>query len=227
MRLRVSFSAAILALTTACAPQIPNSAAVGTASPQSVEARDAMLAGVPVGSAPLDSLALDPDSAEATAAETTRILAQTSGQAQPVTVAPISTVTVTNTNGISDENNFDAVSGQRTIEGDAARIAQNKAQYQVIEPQALPERAGGEQPNIVAFALATSHPVGASVYARAGLGGTARAERNCAGFTSPDQAQIEFLSRGGPKRDSLGIDPDGDGYACRWDPSPFRKAAQG
>ncbi len=29
---------------------------------------------------------------------------------------------------------------------------------------------------------------------------------------------------GGPERDQFGIDPDGDGYACRWDPSPFRKA---
>ena len=29
---------------------------------------------------------------------------------------------------------------------------------------------------------------------------------------------------GGPERDQFGIDPDGDGYACSWDPSPFRKA---
>ena len=24
----------------------------------------------------------------------------------------------------------------------------------------------------------------------------------------------------------IGIDPDGDGYACSWDPSPFRAALQ-
>jgi hypothetical protein len=37
-------------------------------------------------------------------------------------------------------------------------------------------------------------------------------------------AQIAFLERGGPKRDTLGLDPDGDGFACYWDPAPFRKA---
>ena len=27
---------------------------------------------------------------------------------------------------------------------------------------------------------------------------------------------------GGPKVDPKGIDPDGDGFACYWDPKPFR-----
>jgi len=27
---------------------------------------------------------------------------------------------------------------------------------------------------------------------------------------------------GGPKMDPKGIDPDGDGFACYWDPKPFR-----
>ena len=45
--------------------------------------------------------------------------------------------------------------------------------------------------------------------------------------SSPDQAQIDFLSKGGPERDRLSLDPDGDGYACGWDPRPFRKAVGG
>ena len=110
--------------------------------------------------------------------------------------------------GISRENNFDVVSGQRSIEDDAARLAQNRAQYEVIQPQALPDRAGDDQPNIVKFALETSHPVGTRVYARAGFNGAARAARNCAKYPSPDQAQIDFLSRGGPKRDRKGLDPE-------------------
>jgi hypothetical protein len=32
------------------------------------------------------------------------------------------------------------------------------------------------------------------------------------------------LSNGGPERDRLGLDPDGDGFACYWDPTPFRLA---
>ena len=39
-------------------------------------------------------------------------------------------------------------------------------------------------------------------------------------------AQEEFLRTGGPERDKLGVDPDGDGFACAWDPRPFRTALQ-
>ena len=97
----------------------------------------------------------------------------------------------------------------------------------VREPQALPRRPSGTETNIVAFALSTSHPIGTRLYPRAGLNGAARAVRNCADYASPDQAQIDFLERGGPARDRRGLDPDGDGYACAWNPEPFRKAAQG
>ncbi len=51
-------------------------------------------------------------------------------------------------------------------------------------------------------------------------------ERNCAKYGSPDLAQMAFLSKGGPKRDRMGLDPDGDGYACSWDPAPFRQAVK-
>jgi hypothetical protein len=169
-----------------------------------------------------------PGSAEATAAETARVLAQTreglNTAVPPVQASP--SISPDNA-GISRENSFDVVSEQRSIESDAARLAQNRAQYEVIQPQALPERTGDDQPNIVAFALSTSHPVGTRIYARAGLDGAARAERNCRDYPSPDKAQIDFLARGGPKRDRRGLDPDGDGYACSWDPTPFRKGTQG
>lgn len=225
-------------ILAACAPQVPDSAqGVGFNSPQAVQARDASLAGSRVpdtflppeggtgAPGPITGFEPLPGSAEATAAETRRILAETSpsnGQ-----TAPLNTAAATNSLGISNENNFDAVSEQRTIQDDAARLAQNRAQYQVVEPQPLPERSGESQPNIVAFALSTDHAVGTPVYSRAGLNGAARAERNCREYASPDQAQIDFLARGGPARDRKGLDPDGDGYACSWDPTPFRKAGQG
>ncbi len=76
--------------------------------------------------------------------------------------------------------------------------------------------------NIVAFALSTTHGVGQQVYRRAGRGNSARTTRVCAGYASDGLAQEAFLQRGGPERDTLGLDPDGDGYACRWDPSAFR-----
>ena len=122
--------------------------------------------------------------------------------------------------GISDEQDFQAVAQRETIESDRARIERNRSQYQVIQPGALPTRPGATGPNIVDYALATNHPVGAQLYRRSALGGNNGAR--CAGYASPDLAQEAFLARGGPERDRLGLDPDGDGYACGWDPSPFR-----
>ncbi|TGD44233.1 hypothetical protein EEB11_05965 [Pseudotabrizicola sediminis] len=122
---------------------------------------------------------------------------------------------------ISDENDFDAVASRETIESDRARIDRNRAQYQVIQPGALPVRSGAAGPNIVDYALATSHPRGTQLYRRSGFG-VGNTAAKCAGYASPDLAQQAFLERGGPERDRLGLDPDGDGYACTWDPSPYR-----
>ncbi|MBZ4690872.1 MAG: hypothetical protein JG765_2123 [Cereibacter sp.] len=123
--------------------------------------------------------------------------------------------------GISDENDFAAVSARETIQSDAERIAQNRAQYQVIPPTPLPQRSGTEGPNIVQFALSTSHAPGTPMYRRSSLRLT-NPGAACAGFASPDLAQEAFLASGGPTRDRKGLDPDGDGYACGWDPRPFR-----
>ncbi|WP_299862075.1 hypothetical protein [uncultured Roseobacter sp.] len=236
---RVFLAAIALAAVSACAPQVPDSGQ-GVGFDNSFEAqqqRDAALSG---GQTRLPDTVVPPTpgSAEATAAETTRILAETrpgapdspqlnSGVA-PVQASPSNPTPATLDNpGISNENDFDAVAERQTIESDAERIANNRAQYEVVQPEALPTRPGDEQPNIVAFALSTSHPKGQSVYARAGFGGESRAARNCAAYASPDLAQIDFLARGGPTRDRKGLDPDGDGYACTWDPAPFRKASEG
>lgn len=127
--------------------------------------------------------------------------------------------------GISNENNFEAVDAVRTIEDDKAHLAEIRAQYQVVQPTALPSRSGASEPNIVQFALSSSNGVGESIYRRSSLGGgQAKFQRNCAKYPSPDLAQEEFLAKGGPDRDRLGLDPDGDGFACSWDPAPFRKA---
>jgi hypothetical protein len=189
---------------------------------QEQRARDAALSGQPIEApsdvdvATLDAAPVD-GSAEATAAETTRILAAT----RPETSQP-----VVNSAGISSENDFDAVSGQRSIEDDAALIAANRAQREVVEPQALPDRVASG-PNIVAYALSTTHAPGTQLYRRVTLNREARFRRACAAYPSADQAQIDFLARGGPERDRRGVDPDGDGFACNWDPRPFRLAAQG
>lgn len=127
--------------------------------------------------------------------------------------------------GISDEQDFAAVAARETIESDAERIARNKAEYVEVQPGALPERPGDTGPNIVEFALSTSHAPGVQIYKRGGVSVRSE-EAACAKYASPDLAQQDFLERGGPERDRLGVDPDGDGFACAWDPRPFRTALQ-
>ena len=144
-----------------------------------------------------------------------------------VGLADVETRPIPNNPDISDEQNFDAVASRETIESDADRIQRNREAFSVSETTALPERGSDGRPNVVAFALATTHPVGTQVYRRSGSSSANRFARECGRYASPDLAQEAFLSNGGPQRDRRGMDPDGDGYACFWDPSPFRAARGG
>lgn len=129
--------------------------------------------------------------------------------------------------GISDEQDFAAVSARETIESDAERLARARSQYTVVQPTAVPQRpGGGTGPSIVEFALQTTHAPGTPVYRRNGLRLNSDPLANCGRYASADLAQEDFLTRGGPERDPRGIDPDGDGFACGWDPRPFRAAKQ-
>lgn len=232
----------------ACQPAIPESApdrgrGVGfdRIDAQERARRDAVLAAsvpapAPVSATPLSaSTAPIAGSAEATAAETRRVLAATGNTAasaansgvEPLQASPSNPPpAVVNESGISQENSFDAVSSRRGIEGDAARIAANRAQYQTIQPEALPQR-GNTGPNIVAFVQQNTHAVGTRVYRRGVFSTPAREARACAQFGRPVLAQIAFLERGGPQRDRAGLDHDGDGFACDWDPTPFRNTSGG
>ncbi|MEP2919355.1 MAG: hypothetical protein ABJP06_01415 [Sulfitobacter sp.] len=245
MNVRFVLGTCALAALAACQPAVPEDSRFGVGFDQTFDQqrinRDSALT-TPVPASPSVSAQPLPvaGSAEDTAAQTAAILAST-GQVQdaerlaaaannsgipPLEASPSNPppAVVDNTTGISRENNFDAVSGQRTIESDAARIAANRAQYQVIQPQALPQRSTSE-PNIVAYALSTTNPVGNSIYRRSVFNTQNKFLRNCAAFGGEDLAQIAFLKAGGPERDRQGLDPDGDGYACDWDPSAFRNVA--
>ena len=143
-------------------------------------------------------------------------------QASPGNAAP---VLVTGEGGISNSQDFDAISSATTIESAALARQQAAAQYQVIQPTALPDAPASTGPDIVAYALNAPNRQGQEWYSRFMLGGgLGRFERNCASYRSPDEAQRDFLENGGPDRDARGIDPDGDGFACGWDPAPFLAA---
>ncbi|SHI39619.1 hypothetical protein [Wenxinia saemankumensis] len=214
---RAQREAALRGLPTGT-PIVPPSGPAGVAAP-GVSATDLAAAGIgpaaPVATAPLGAPAaapMAPAGAVPTAPSTPYDPDRTMGvQASPSNAA------------ISDEQNFDAVASRESIESDAQRMAQNAAAYQVVQPTALPQRTQ-TGPNIVEYALNAPNRRGQEWYSRSILATQGRFERNCAAYRSPDEAQRDFLARGGPERDRLGLDPDGDGFACGWDPAPFLAA---
>ncbi len=129
------------------------------------------------------------------------------------------------TGGVSDEQDFNAVKSRESIESDKARIEANKEQYVVVQPGALPQRTGDTGPNIAEFAISSKNAVGEKLYNRPSFYLTSP-QKACLKYTSPDLAQQAFLAAGGPQKDSKALDPDGDGFACDWDPRPFRTALQ-
>lgn len=146
------------------------------------------------------------------------------GMMQPMGAIP--PAPVRSNTGISDEQDFEAVSTRETIESDAQRRQAAIAAQQEIAPQPLPQRPVDTGPNIVEFALNAPNVRGQEWYSRSLLSGQSRFQRNCAAYATADDAQRDFLARGGPERDRLGIDPDGDGFACGWDPAPFQRAVR-
>jgi len=141
-------------------------------------------------------------------------------------VARLSPTVAISSTGISEEQDFEVVSNSQTIESDAERIAANRAKYIVVDVEKLPTRVL-TGPNVVEYAIRTDNPLGVQIYNRlVALGDSVASQWRCDRFLSSDLAQKAFLSRGGPERDILLLDPDGDGFACAWDPRPFRIAVK-
>ena len=67
--------------------------------------------------------------------------------------------------------------------------------------------------------------MGAKLYKRSRFNAGNKYNRSCGELRHQDQAQIAFLAAGGPEKDRKGMDPDGDGYACTWDPSVYRNTS--
>jgi len=229
--MRLTFGLVMMAMLGACAPAVPfdDPAQMGGAVDQNNRAaRDAALDGDgfqspdAVSSEPLSALDPDTEAAQIGSDAQAALAAAGSGDPGLQTAAPNPPSAAASADGISREQDFEAVDARRTIEQDAARIARNRERYEVVQPEDIGTRPDDVGPNIVAYALATTHPRGTQIYNRIGFNSDDRTARNCSEFSSPDKAQIAFLRQGGPERDRRGLDPDGDGYACDWDPAPYR-----
>lgn len=118
--------------------------------------------------------------------------------------------------GISNTQDFGTITQQESIQSDAAKLEALAADYQQVQPEALPQRDASV--NIAAYAISQKNPVGQRIYRRSSNGSNCGRYRN-----DPDEAQRVFLANGGPDRDRRGLDPDGDGFACTWDPEKYRR----
>jgi len=232
MKTFVIVGASLLTIA-ACAPTVPDSGqGVGFNDYANFEIerarREAALQGNPIAS-PVQNSGTVPRAPGVTTSELAAAGINTGGANTAGTEAtpPVQPAALGSNPEISDEQSFEAVSSRESIESDAERRARQAAAYQLIEATALPTRPGDSGPNIVQYALQAPNNRGEAVFTRVGLSGEGRFQRNCAKYRTPDDAQRDFLARGGPTRDRLGIDPDGDGFACGWDPQAFRSIASG
>jgi hypothetical protein len=97
-------------------------------------------------------------------------------------------------------------------------LAEARSQLVIVQPGAVPQGVAGV--NIALFAQQSTNAVGERIYPR-GFG--VRGAGACGRFATADEAQRAFLAAGGPASDPRGLDPDGDGFACSWDPTPYRQ----
>ncbi len=101
-------------------------------------------------------------------------------------------------------------------------LAAAREQLVIVTPgETVPEVRGV---NVALFANQTTHAVGEKRYSRSAA--LLRPRSRCGRYASADAAQRAFLAEGGPEHDALNLDPDGDGFACDWDPEPYRRLAQ-
>ena len=76
--------------------------------------------------------------------------------------------------------------------------------------------------NVASFARNTKNKKGEKVYTRLSFS-IYDNWNECSKFKNKDEAQRKFLKDGGPFNDKFNLDPDGDGFACDWDPDIYRE----
>ena len=76
--------------------------------------------------------------------------------------------------------------------------------------------------NVAKFARTAKNKKGEKIFTRSSFS-IYDNWNECSKFKTKDQAQRNFLKNGGPYKDRFNLDPDGDGFACDWDPEIYRK----
>ncbi len=140
-------------------------------------------------------------------------------------VETVSNVAPNSGDGLASDSGVLVLSEQSQAEqlrlrtADAEALAAAAAQRVVIQPGQMPDVVAGV--NIITYARESTNAVGERVYRRPSIRRSISASQ-CRKFSSADDAQRNFLANGGPQDDPLNLDPDGDGFACRWSPEAYR-----
>lgn len=140
-------------------------------------------------------------------------------------IAMVQTPIPSDPNSISTDDGSLDLNAETFAEQEAKRnaaaiaLAAARDQLVIIEAGSLPEVMAGV--NIAQFARTTTNAVGEKLYRRPIIKNRF-SSAECRKFQSPDDAQRNFLANGGPEKDPLNLDPDGDGFACKWSPVVYR-----
>ena len=122
--------------------------------------------------------------------------------------------------GVLDLSQFSQEQQKVEREQAAKRREELKAGRVVLEVNSK-EKITLKSVNLAVFARSVSNKVGEKIYYRNFL--STENNLSCKKFSNKNAAQIFFLENGGPKNDYHNLDIDGDGFACKWNPSIYRK----
>ena len=122
--------------------------------------------------------------------------------------------------GVLDLAQFSQEQQKIEREQAAKRLEELRAGRVVLEAKDK-EKIKRHSVNLAVFARSVSNKLGEKIYYRNFV--SIDSSLGCKKFSNKNDAQIFFLENGGPKHDLHNIDPDGDGFACKWDPAIYRK----
>ena len=112
---------------------------------------------------------------------------------------------------------------QQNLEKTAAAkfLLEARQKRTVVKPEEIEDLTKKLVINLALYARQTSNAVGKKIYNRV----LVKKEKldPCLRFVSTEDAQRFFLEKGGPQKDFWNLDPDGDGFACKWNPEHYRK----
>ena len=111
---------------------------------------------------------------------------------------------------------------QQNIDKQEAATKLDEARKERIEIEIDNSVVVNDEVNVATFARNTINKKGTRVYTRLNKNNLNH-WAECSKFKTKDDAQRRFLNQGGPYLDKYNLDPDGDGFACDWDPEVYRE----